>query len=119
MLNEGDPPRQDVLSSGNQDGFQEQLVILNDGLCLPFAVDVWVVPADVHGDVAAKDVCQAKQWLLNVGDVEPGIKLDFLGDEMDVLVAYDVNGLTGCCSQGDVVLDWLHLDVGCKGWWSY
>ena len=49
MLDECDPLRQDVLVSGNQDGIQEQLVVLQDELSRStFVVDVGVVLADVQ-----------------------------------------------------------------------
>ena len=67
--------------------------------CLAFAVDVRTNLIDVHGDVAVDDVGQSKQWSLNIGDVEPGIKLNLPGEEMDVFVANDVNRFTCCCSQ--------------------
>ena len=62
VLDECDPLRQDVLVSGSQDGIQKQLVVLQDELSgLALVVDVGVVCADVQGDVAADDVCQAQQ----------------------------------------------------------
>ena len=65
MLDEGDPLWQDVLVCGNQDGIQEQLVVLQDEVgSLAFAVDARAVLADVQGDVAADDVGQAQQWPL-------------------------------------------------------
>ena len=49
MLDEGDSLRQDVLVSRNQDGIQEQLVVLQDELSRSsFMVDVGVVLADVQ-----------------------------------------------------------------------
>ena len=49
MLDEGDPLRQDVLVSRNQDGIQEQLVVRQDELSRStFMVDVGVVLADVQ-----------------------------------------------------------------------
>ena len=49
MLDECGPLRQDVLVSGNQDGIQEQLVVLQDELSRPtFMIDVGVVFADVQ-----------------------------------------------------------------------
>ena len=103
------------LSVGNQDGIQKQLVVLqNEFSGLAFAVDVGVVSTDVEGDVAADDICQAQQWPFDIRDVKSCIKLNFLGDEMNVFVAYDVDGLACSCLQGDVILEWLHLDVWCK-----
>ena len=89
MLDECDPLRQDhledVLVSRNQDGIQKQLVVLQDELSsFALAIDVGVVSADVQADVAADDVCQAQQGPLDIGDVKSGIKLNTLGDEMDV-----------------------------------
>ena len=85
MLDEGDPLWQDVLVCGNQDGIQEQLVVLQDEVGgLTLAVDVEIVFADVQGDVAADDVSQAQQWPFEIRDVKSCIKLNFLGDEMNV-----------------------------------
>ena len=56
-------------------------------------IDVRVVSADVQGDVAVDDVCQAQQRPFDIRDVEPSIKLNTLRDEMNVLVANDVDGL--------------------------
>ena len=81
---------------------------------LAFAVDVGVVSADVQGDVAADDVGQTQQWPFDIRDVKSCIKLNFLGDEMNVLVANDVDGLARSCLQRDVILEWLHLDVWAK-----
>ena len=115
VLDESDPLWQDVLVSGDQDAIQEQLVVLQDELSgLALAIDVGVVSADVQGDVAADDVCQAQQRPLDIGDVNSCIKLNFLEDEMNVFVTNDVDGLAGSCLQGDVILEWLHLDVWCK-----
>ena len=98
-----------------QDGIQEQLVVLQDELSgLALAVDVRVVSADVQGDVAADDVGQAQQRPCDIRDVKSCIKLNFLGDEMNVFVADDVDGLASSCLQGDIILEWLHLDVWCK-----
>ena len=33
---------------------------------------------------------------------------------MDILVADDVDRLACSCPQGDVILEWLHVDVWCK-----
>ena len=115
MLNESDPLWQDVLVCREPRWHSEQLVVLQDevgGLAL--AVDVGVVSADVQGDVAADDVCQAQQWPFDIRDVKSCIKLNFLGDEVNVLVANDVDGLACSCLQGDVILEWLHVDVWCK-----
>ena len=72
-----DPLRQDVLVSGDQDGIQKQLVVLQDELSdLPLVLDVGVVSADVQRDVAADDVCQAQQRPFDIRDVESGIKLN-------------------------------------------
>ena len=115
MLNECDPLRPDVLVNRNQDGIQKQLVVLQDELSgLALAVDVRIVSPDVQGDVAADDVCQAQQRPFDIRDVKSCIKLDLLGDEVDVLVANDVDGLASGCLQGDVILEWLHVDVWCK-----
>ena len=49
MLDECNPLRQDVLVSRDQDGIQEQLVVLQDELSRStFVVDVRVVLADVQ-----------------------------------------------------------------------
>ena len=115
MLDESDPLWQDILVSRYQDGIQEQLVVLQDELSgLALAVDVRVVSADVQGDVATGDVGQTQQRPFDIRDVKPCIKLNFLGDEMNVFVADDVDGLASSCLQGDVILEWLHLDVWCK-----
>ena len=115
MLNECDPLRQDVLVSGNQDGIQEQLVVLQDELSGPaLVVDVGIVFADVQGDLAVDDVCQAQQRPFYIRDVKSGIKLNTLRDEMNVLVADDVDRLACSCLQCDVILEWLHSDVRCK-----
>ena len=67
MLDEGDPLWQDVLACGNQDGIQEQLVVLQDEVgSLTLAVDVGVVSAAVQGDIAADEVCQAQQWPFDI-----------------------------------------------------
>ena len=101
MLDEGDPLWQDVLVGRDQDGIQKQLVVLQDEVgSLAFAVDVGVVSADVQGDVAADDVGQTQQRPFDIRDVKPCIKLNFLGDEMNVLVANDVDGLACSCLQG-------------------
>ena len=33
---------------------------------------------------------------------------------MNVFIANDVDGLACSCLQGDVILEWLHIDVWCK-----
>ena len=105
VLNECDPLWQDVLVSRDQDGIQEQLVVIQDEpSSLALAVDVRVVFADVQGDVVADDVCQAQQRPLDTRDVKSCIKLNFLGDEMSVFVADDVDGLASSCLQRDVIL---------------
>ena len=61
VLDGCDPLWQDVLVSGNQDGIQKQLVVLQDELSsFALAAYVGVVSADVQGDVAADDVCQTQ-----------------------------------------------------------
>ena len=100
--------------------FKEQLVVLQDEFSgLALAIDVRVISADVQGHVAADDVGQTQQWPFDVRDVKSCIKLNFLGDEMNVFVANDVDGLAGSCLQGDVILEWLHLDVWGKRWRSH
>ena len=115
VLDESDPLWQDVLVNRDQDGIQEQLVVLQDEFSgLALAVDVGIVSADVQGDVAADDVSQTQQGPFDIRDVKSCIKVNFLGDEVSVFVAGDVDGLASSCLQGDVILEWLHLDVWCK-----
>ena len=62
-----------------------------------------VLLVDAHGDVAIDDVSQSQKWSLDVDAVGPCVKLWF-GDDANYWLA-------GGCSQREVVLKGLHLDV--------